>query len=415
MLASVSRNIQYLKSGAPGKDAVVYDIAFSATNYIYDRNGALKTDALPCTFYRTTGSTREVVKMWCEMLWYNASGTVIQQRGPYQVSSIGSWGVPAGTAKLEVRLYDVQPVNAAALDDYVYRASVGVLSDSKALVGPLDWASLPLGYAFQSGGPADSFVHVVRYNNYYYVCRNNHSKTADNYPTSTNDNNNSFWGAGISSWPLVATKILLAEYAVVENLGVRSVEMKNGAGEVVFRAKDGAVSCKTGIFENVTVNSATINDANCNRGTFNDILFSGIMQRKKTVINDSNIADYATLNAGMYIINTNKGVSWYEINTSGTTTSIIELPWHMTGNTDTAKRELARSIVGNSITLYNRRAALIYVHGAIDVALPSNTVQNTFFSSGIASMYCAQFTCKLGICNGEECIYWAREAYALFS
>ena len=52
---------------------------------------------------------------------------------------------------------------------------------------------------------------------------------------------------------MVATKILLATYALVENLGVTTIDMKDSAGNILFRAKDGNVICKTGTFENVNI------------------------------------------------------------------------------------------------------------------------------------------------------------------
>ena len=52
---------------------------------------------------------------------------------------------------------------------------------------------------------------------------------------------------------MIATKILLASYALIKNLGVEAIEMKDGSDNIVFRAKDGKVICKSGTFENVTV------------------------------------------------------------------------------------------------------------------------------------------------------------------
>jgi hypothetical protein len=56
----------------------------------------------------------------------------------------------------------------------------------------------------------------------------------------------------------VATQILLATYAVIKNLGVEAIEMKNAAGNTVFLAKDGVVTCQTGTFNNITVQSGKI-------------------------------------------------------------------------------------------------------------------------------------------------------------
>lgn len=120
------------------------------------------------------------------------------------------------------------------------------------LRGPQAWSDCATGYNFYAGGPGETFVDVVMYNSNYYVCKKSHTKTSGNYPGSTTANNNGLWQLG-DSIDLVATKILMATYAVVENLGVRAIEMKDANGNLLFTAKDGAVSCKTGTFENVTI------------------------------------------------------------------------------------------------------------------------------------------------------------------
>lgn len=125
------------------------------------------------------------------------------------------------------------------------------------LRGPQAWSDCATGYNFYAGGPGETFVDVVMYNSDYYVCKKSHTKTSSNYPGSTTANNNGLWQLG-DSIDLVATKILMATYAVVENLGVRAIEMKDANGNLLFTAKDGAVSCKTGTFENVTI-SGTLN------------------------------------------------------------------------------------------------------------------------------------------------------------
>lgn len=57
---------------------------------------------------------------------------------------------------------------------------------------------------------------------------------------------------------MVATRILLAEYALVKNLGVEVIEMKDADGNILFQAKDGTVTCNTGNFNNINVQSGRI-------------------------------------------------------------------------------------------------------------------------------------------------------------
>ena len=120
------------------------------------------------------------------------------------------------------------------------------------LRGPQAWSDCATGYAFQAGGAGETWQDVVIYGDQHYVCKKSHTKTTSNYPGSTTANNNGYWQLG-DHIDLVATKILLATYALVKNLGVEAIDMKDANGNVLFQAKDGNVTCKTGTFENVNI------------------------------------------------------------------------------------------------------------------------------------------------------------------
>ena len=118
--------------------------------------------------------------------------------------------------------------------------------------GPQAWNDCAVGYAFQSGGVGEQWKDVVLYNGNYYSCVKSHTKTESNYPNSDADVNNHLWRLG-DKIELVAANLLLSNYALIKNLGAEAIEMKNSAGEIVFKAKDGDITCKTGNFENVSV------------------------------------------------------------------------------------------------------------------------------------------------------------------
>lgn len=126
-----------------------------------------------------------------------------------------------------------------------------------ALRGPQAWSDCANGYNFQAGGDSEAYKDVVLYNGNYYSCVKSHTKTTSNYPGSTTDTNNGYWQLG-DKVELIATKILLASYALVKNLGVESIDMKDANGNVLFQAKDGNVTCKTGTFDGITVRNAKI-------------------------------------------------------------------------------------------------------------------------------------------------------------
>ena len=121
-----------------------------------------------------------------------------------------------------------------------------------ALRGPQAWSDCAVGYMFHSGASGEEYKDVVLYGNNYYSCIKQHAKTASNYPGSATDTNSGLWKLA-DKLEMVATKILLAQYALVKNLGVETIDMKDANGNIIFQAKDGNVTCNSGTFNNIKV------------------------------------------------------------------------------------------------------------------------------------------------------------------
>lgn len=149
-------------------------------------------------------------------------------------------------------------VNVTRVVKYIRKGSPGEKGEPGAVLrGPQAWSDCVTGYDFQCGGEGESWKDVVLYGNNYYSCVKSHAKTADNYPGSTADQSNGYWQLG-DKIELVATKILLASYALVKNLGVECIDMRDADDNIIFQAKDGNVTCKTGTFDGITVRNALI-------------------------------------------------------------------------------------------------------------------------------------------------------------
>lgn len=121
-----------------------------------------------------------------------------------------------------------------------------------ALRGPQAWSDCAVGYVFQSGASGEEYKDIVLYGNNYYSCIKSHTKTASNNPGSATDTNSGLWKLA-DKLEMVATKILLTQYALVKNLGVEAIDMKDANGNIIFQAKDGNVTCNKGTFNNITV------------------------------------------------------------------------------------------------------------------------------------------------------------------
>lgn len=144
---------------------------------------------------------------------------------------------------------------------YKYTIPVKTIADGEegkrgetgaTLRGPQSWDNCGIGYDFQCGASGEEWKDVVIYNSGYYSCIKSHIKTANNFPGSDEDQNNHYWRLG-SPIEMVIAKIILSQYQLVDNLGVKVIEMKDENDNIIFLAKDGKVICNGGIFQNISV------------------------------------------------------------------------------------------------------------------------------------------------------------------
>lgn len=120
-----------------------------------------------------------------------------------------------------------------------------------ALRGPQAWSDCAVGYMFQSGASGEEYKDVVLYGNNYYSCIKSHTKTGKE--TGANNTLSTDYWKLADKLEIVATKILLAQYALIKNLGVEAIDMKDTNDNIIFQAKDGEVTCNKGTFNNITV------------------------------------------------------------------------------------------------------------------------------------------------------------------
>lgn len=154
----------------------------------------------------------------------------------------------------------VIPITTAVDGEPGAKGEVGAV-----LRGPQSWSDLGDGYTFEAGGEGDEWKDVVIYGSTFYSCIKSHVKTATNYPGSDEALNNKYWQAG-SPMEIIATKILLSQYALVKNLGVEAIEMKGeNDDKASFYARDGKLTCQGGNFENIK----------CQKGTFDNVEVNG--------------------------------------------------------------------------------------------------------------------------------------------
>lgn len=203
-------------------------------------------------------------KEWTQ--FYGLSGRSVNWDGIINVSdfSVGDTMVINGTVSDKQRITISLYAKVTAIDTnraiitarslyYIASGENGAKGDrGPALRGPQAWSDCAVGYMFQSGASGEEYKDVVLYGGYYYSCIKSHTKTASNNPGNATDTNSGLWELA-DKLEMVATKILLAQYALVKNLGVEAIDMKDANGNIIFQAKDGNVTCNSGTFKNITV------------------------------------------------------------------------------------------------------------------------------------------------------------------
>lgn len=239
------------EEGQPGKDGVSYSIILSPSSVAITAAGLVvcESDEINAKAYKNVGGiTSEAKDGGMRLYFTKADGTT---------SNVSATGVKAAGITIYQAVWFEYIVNnkvvASAALVINREGQTGAQGDrGPTLRGPQAWSDCATGYGFQCGAEGEAWKDVVLYGNNYYSCIKSHTKNSSNYPGSTADQSNGYWRLG-DKIELVATKILLATYALVKNLGVEAIDMRDAAGNILFQAKGGNVTCKTGTFENIKV------------------------------------------------------------------------------------------------------------------------------------------------------------------
>lgn len=205
-----------------------------------------------------------------------------------------------------------------------------------ALRGPQAWSDCAVGYMFQSGASGEEYKDVVLYGNNYYSCIKSHTKTGKE--TGANNTLSTDYWKLADKLEIVATKILLAQYALVKNLGVEAIDMKDANGNIIFQAKDGNVTCNSGTFTN---------------GTFTNVKVIGSIRNPFNLANDSFDADYSD-NVAM-------------LSSDGGWLDVYSMPWDVSQN-------------GRRLTIVNYKWGGTMAQGQAEISAPNGKY---FFEDGI--------------------------------
>ena len=135
-------------------------------------------------------------------------------------------------------------------------------------------------------------------------------------------------------------------------------------------------------------------------------IFSGLQMKRKTVINSSNYLDYLkpddTWGYSEYVFDFEKASTWMEIES---------LPSNFSGILMPISGDFVRSLVGQSILLYNKSSVTIPITGKTFWENGKTTIPATnpsFNSTTIAPNCFVRFECKITIDGDDnELLYWS--------
>lgn len=238
--------------GAAGKDAI--NIQFSMPTIVHKKTQFAGTYAIDVRAYKAGVELACSVSVEVPSNYASSvkASVINNDKGKRVIVVIGAnidvYTNLAFAVKVENVTYKYTiPVKTIADGEDGKRGETGA-----TLRGPQSWDNCGIGYDFQSGASGEEWKDVVIYNSGYYSCIKSHIKSETNFPGSDEDQNNHYWRLG-SPIEMVIAKIILSQYQLVDNLGVKVIEMKDENGKMMFLAKDGKVICNGGIFQNISV------------------------------------------------------------------------------------------------------------------------------------------------------------------
>lgn len=102
----------------------------------------------------------------------------------------------------------------------------GLKGERGAPLRVTEWSD---GWTYYNGkGANDPYTDVVKYGNYWYLCKTSHRSNQVNHPSGTTENTSN-WEAA-SQFDMIATKVLLAANAHIDLLGSNTIEVKDSLG-----------------------------------------------------------------------------------------------------------------------------------------------------------------------------------------
>lgn len=238
--------------GEPGSDGVTYDIVLNTG------------DTVPCTAYAELISKQITVYLQkngtnidfgIDLKIKDNNGDVLSSwmtaiYPAYQIQPKFLEAVATGKAPRSINIRALVQVDGVMQAVCEKNFSVTYESPVPFVRKETAWNS---GLTFRNGD-----ILILGANNVYMWNYQISGNSAVDPKTDVSVNWRTTHWRAFNYFEMVATRILLTEYALVKNLGVEVIEMKDADGNILFQAKGGAVTCNVGNFNNINVQSGKI-------------------------------------------------------------------------------------------------------------------------------------------------------------
>lgn len=221
--------------GDNGADAVLWEVKASV-GYLKVEKGYTFSRDIVVNGYKTVGATKSSID------WLQYIDGEPTKSAQYRVDG-GSW---TACEKLRQGAFysgelglSASKLNTLKPKKYVkFRMVIGgevvattpeiqIVGDGISVRGPQMWVNVADGFAFSDRTIGNEWLDVVVHNNVFYSCIQSHAKSSDNEPGT--DGGAAYWKA-TEKQEIVATYLLLAEKALIENLVVGEVKTVGSNG-----------------------------------------------------------------------------------------------------------------------------------------------------------------------------------------
>ena len=225
--------------GDDGADAVVWEVKASV-GYLKVEKGYTFSRDIVVSGYKTVGATKSSID------WLQYIDGEPTKSAQYRVDG-GSW---TACEKLRQGAFysgelglSASKLNTLKPKKYVqFRMVYGgtvvattpeiqLVGDGISVRGPQMWVNVADGFAFSDRTIGNEWLDVVVHNNVFYSCVQSHAKSSENEPGT--DGGAAYWKA-TEKQEIVATYLLLAQKALIENLVVNDVETRDDEGNIAI-------------------------------------------------------------------------------------------------------------------------------------------------------------------------------------